>query len=517
MRRYRGLLLLGLVCAGLWGAGRFLQGAVSGRDTSARDGARLLDQVMQRVRLSYVDSVAQDHLWQLAMQGLLSELGDPNAAYLPPERRARLEQAVTNSYPGVGLQVDLIEGWPTVLLARSGSPAERAGLVEGDRLTAIDGRSTKGWTAAEARNALRGPAGTSVRLRVERGSGTPLTLTMERAEIRVSTVARAMVLEGGLGYLAITAFSDSTDRELLRTVDSLRTAGARALILDLRGNPGGLLLQGVRVADLFLDPAQRIVQITGRSPGVNTVYVDSTAQRWPDLPMTVLVNPLTASAAEIVAGALQDHDRALVLGLPTYGKGSAQAIYELEDGAALSLTNARWVTPVGRSIEYAPVGEARLTETDTVRPRFRTDAGRVVLGGGGIVPDLSLGDTAALGAERRFIAALGEQVAAWRSVVREVATQLVREGVARDSLVRSAPAWRERLLTAGRRAGLTIQADLVEDASALIDRTIATEVVRTAFGAPYGVRWAVRNDPLVQRAATVLRRSRTIADVFAAE
>lgn len=529
MNRYRGLLLVALVCTGLWGAGRSLQRAVSRRDTTARDGARLLDQVMQRVRLSYVDEVEEDRLWQLAMRGLLGELGDPNSTYLPPERRARLEEAVTNSYPGVGLQVDLVDGWVTVVLARPGSPAERAGLVAGDRLIAVDGRSTKGWTIAEAGSALRGPAGTSVRVQVERGGGGAQALTLERAEIRVSTVARAMVLDGGLGYLALTAFSDSTARELERAVDSLRTAGARALVLDLRGNPGGILLQGVRVADLFLDPSQRIVRIAGRSPGVNATYVDSTAQRWPDLPMTVLVNQLTASAAEIVAGALQDHDRALVLGLPTYGKGSAQGIYELEGGGALSLTNARWFTPIGRSIEYPPSDAERLAErlaerdaergadADTARPRFRTEAGRMILGGGGIVPDLVIGDTAALGAERRFLAAIGGQGAAWRSVVREVATQLVREGAARDSLVRGAPAWRQRVLDAGRRAGLPLPEDLVEGATPWIDRTIASEVVRTAFGVPYGVRWAVRSDPLVQRAVTVLRRARTIGDVFAAE
>jgi len=233
--------------------------------------------------------------------------------------------------------------------------------------------------------------------------------------------------------------------------------------------------------------------------------------------MTVLVNPLTASAAEIVAGALQDHDRALVLGLPTYGKGSAQAIYELEDGAALSLTNARWVTPIGRSIQYASVDEARLAEADTARPRFRTDAGRTILGGGGIVPDVTMGDTAALGAERRFLATLGTQGGAWRTVVRAVAAQLVREGAARDSLVRGVPAWRERVIAAGRRAGLTIAPDLVDEASAWIDRMIASEVVRAAFGAPYGMRWAVRSDPLVQRATTALRRARAIGDVFAAE
>lgn len=516
MMRYRGLFLIALVCAGLWGAGRFLQQAVSRRDTSARDGARLLDQVMERVRATYVEPVEDDRLWQMAMQGLLGELGDPSATYLTPERRARVERAVTNSYPGVGLQIDMVEGQVVVQQARPDSPAERAGLHPGDRLTEIDGRPTRGWTSAEAREALRGPPGSAVRVRVERPDGSTAELRLERAEIRVSTVVRAMVLDGGIGYLALTAFGDSTDREVIRAVDSVRAAGAKGLILDLRGNPGGLLIQGVRVADLFLDPRQRIVRTAGRTPAANAVYVDSTPQRWLGMPVAVLVNETTASAAELVAGALQDHDRALVLGLPTYGKGSAQAIYPLEDGGAISLTNARWFTPLGRSIE-PPVGDVEAADSDTVRPRFRTPAGREVLGGGGVVPDRIVGDTSAAGAERRLRAALGTQAERWRSVLQSVAGQLVREGAARDSLFTVAPLWRERLLATGRRAGLSLPPDLLTDASPFIDRTIGGEVARTAFGTPYAVRWAVRSDPLVRRAAGVVRRARTPADVFAAE
>lgn len=516
MTRYRGLLLVALVCTGLWGAGRFFHGALRQRDTTVRDGARLLDQVMERVRDTYVEPVEDDRLWQMAMQGLLGELGDPSATYLSPERRARVERAVTNSYPGVGLQIDVVDGQVVVQQARPDSPAERAGLHPGDRLTEIDGRPTRGWTSGEAREALRGPTGTMVRVRVERPDGSVAELRLERAEIRVSTVVRTMVLDGGVGYLALTAFGDSTDRELIRAVDSLRAAGASGLVLDLRGNPGGLLIQGVRVADLFLDPRQRIVRTAGRTPAVNAVYVDSTPQRWLGMPVAVLVNETTASAAELVAGALQDHDRALVLGLPTYGKGSAQAIYPLEDGGAISLTNARWFTPLGRSIEPM-VGDQAGADADTIRPRFRTPAGREVLGGGGVVPDRLVGDTSAAGAERRLRAALGAQAAPWRSVLRSVAAQLVREGAARDSLFAVAPVWRERLLAAGRRAGLSLAPDLVTDATAFIDGAIGAEVARTAFGAPYAVRWAVRTDPLVRRAALVMRRARTPADVFTAE
>lgn len=507
------LVILAAAYAGGW----LVQRVVRGRDTSERDGAMLLQSVMQRVKDSYVDPIDEERMWELAMNGMLEEMGDPNTAYLTPDRLERLNRTASNSYTGVGLVVDVRDGWVTVVQTRPGSPAEKAGLQPGDRLVEMDGKSMRGWTIAEARTGFRGPTGSTVALRIERGASTKLNVSLERSAIFVSAIARATVMDGGVGYLAVTTFSDSTEKELITTVDSLRLAGARSIILDLRGNPGGLLSQGVGVADLFLPAGKLIVSTKGRVETVNAAYVDSTAERWADLPVAVLVNHGTASAAEIVAGALQDHDRAIVMGRPTYGKGSAQAIYNLENGAALSLTNARWFTPLGRSIEYKQPDETPVVDADTARPQFRTSSGRVVYGGGGIVPDLALGDSAPDPAERRFYSQLGRDVPAFRQVLRDLSTALVREGAVPDSNFTPQAAWRQRLRTQMDRQNLYVDVVTYEESAAMLDRLLGNEVARVAFGVPFAQRRQVRIDPVVQQAAERLKRAKKARDVFTAE
>lgn len=509
------VLMLGAAWAAVW----LIQRAVQGPDRTSRDGARLLESVMVHVRENYVDSVGADRMWELAAIGLLDELGDPNSAYLTPERLERLERTASNSFVGVGLQVDVRDGWVTVTQPRVGSPAERAGLLPGDRLVELDGRSMSGWTVEEARVAFRGPPGSTVALVVERGGGerARIAVSLERTALVFRAVARALVLDGGVGYLAVTTFSDSTEVELVRTVDSLRAAGARSIVLDLRGNPGGLLAQGVHMADLFLAPGQRIVSTRGRVDMANAIYADSTIERWPELPVVVLVNHLTASAAEIVAGALQDNDRALVVGRATYGKGSAQAIYRLENGAAVSLTNARWVTPLGRSIEYPLPDEEPLADADTVRPRFTTAMGRTILGGGGIVPDEVSGDTVAELAERRFTAELGRDLQEWRRITRDFATARVREGAVRDTLFTVPTSWRDQLYARLEVAGVAVSIVTYGEAHAFVDRILANDAIREAFGAAYLQRRNVRDDPTVQRAAAVLRKARSARGVFTGE
>lgn len=515
MRKDRFLPTVALMLAALFAGGWLVQRAVRGGEArSAREGAVLLDKVMQRVRERYVEPVEEERLWALAMQGLLEQLGDPNTTYLTPERLERLTRTASNSYAGVGLSLDVRGGWVVVAQPRAGGPAERAGLLAGDRLIEVDGRSMKGWTVGEAVEALRGPVGSIVTVVTERAQGTRLRFTLQRADIRLRAVARAMVLDGGVGYLAITTFSDSTESEVTSTVDSLRAAGARSIVLDLRGNPGGLLAQGVRVADLFLANGQRIVTTQGRVAQANASYVDESAERWADLPIVVLVNHGTASAAEIVAGALQDHDRALVVGRPSYGKGSAQAIYPLDNGAALSLTNARWYTPLGRSIEFPRPGEQRLADADTARPVFRTSAGRAVYGGGGIVPDVLAGDSALVPPERRFFAELGEDRQRFEEALRAEAAALIRAGAARDSLFRVQPAWRERIVAVLGRDRLRVDPATIESIGPYLDRALGTEIARQAFGASYAQRRTLRDDIVVQRAAEILRRAKVPRDVF---
>lgn len=504
-----------LMVAGLLAGGWLVQRAVRGGEArAAREGAVLLDKVMERVRERYIEPVDEERLWALAMEGMLAQLGDPNTAYLTPERLARLSRAASNSYLGVGITVDVRGGWVTVAQARAGGPAERAGVLPGDRLVEVDGRSMKGWTFEESRNALRGPPGSTVAVLLERGQGTRIQVTLARAEIRLRSVARATVLDGGIGYLAVTTFSDSTEAEVTSALDSLRAAGARSIVLDLRGNPGGLLAQGVRVADLFLGSGKRIVTTQGRVEQANAVYVDETEERWADLPLVVLVNHGTASAAEIVAGALQDHDRALVVGRASYGKGSAQAIYPLDNGAALSLTNARWYTPLGRSIEFPRPGEQPLADADTSRPVFRTATGRAVYGGGGIVPDIAAGDSALIPPERRLFAELGEDGPRFGEALRTQAGLLIREGVARDSLFRVNPAWRERLHALLSRDRVRVNPMTFELIGPFVDRALGNEIARQVFGPAYALRRTLREDTVIQRAADILRRAKTPRDVF---
>jgi len=508
-----GVLVLAALFAGAW----LVRRAVDEDSRSARDGARLLQDVMARVRDGYVEPVDEEELWAAAVAGMVDELGDPNSAYLTPERLERITQSASNSYRGVGLSVDVRDGWITVLQPRVGSPAERAGLQTGDRLIEIDGRSMRGWTVDEARTAMRGPLGTSVALVIERGQSTRIPVTLERADIRVNAVARATVLPGGIGYVAVTTFSDSTEAELVNAVDSLRRSGATKLILDLRGNPGGLLDQGVGVADLFLSPGKQIVTTKGRIASSNAAYVDETPERWGAMPVAVLVNASTASAAEIVAGALQDHDRALVIGRVTYGKGSAQALFPLDNGAALMLTHARWFTPLGRSLEVAPPDEVPLVDVDTARPVFRTASGRAVLGGGGIVPDLVAGDSAPDPAERRFFVELGADVPRWREALTTVARGLIDDGVVRDSMFTVRPEWRARVRAELERRRLHVTRATFNEVPSLVDRSLGNEIARQRFGVAYAQRRTVRSDVVVQRAADLLRRARSPMDVFAAE
>lgn len=291
-------------------------------ELSAAEGRRLLDMVMQRIQYSWVDSIAADELYRRAALGLVGELGDPNSQYLDSVHLKRLREATTGTYFGVGMSLDLRDGWLVVTHVRVGTPAERAGLVIGDRLVEINGQSMRNWSPAEARSAIRGATGSRLAVAIERGNTTArIPLKLEREEIHVSAVTRASLLDSRVGYFLVSTFNDSTAQDVARTVDSLVTAGARGLVIDLRGNPGGLLAQGVEVADLFLDTGKRIASTRGRTPGANTEFVDKSAQRWRDHPIVVLVNGNTASAAEVVAGALQDNDRALLLGRQTYGKG----------------------------------------------------------------------------------------------------------------------------------------------------------------------------------------------------
>lgn len=505
MRRHRLIITLLTLAASAIAGGWLVQRALR-RPSRYVDGIQLLASVMERVRESYVDSLSVDELWRRAAIGLVDELGDPNSTYLPPDRLKRLTEATSGVYSGVGIQADRREGYVVVLAVRPNSPAERAGVQAGDRLVEADGQAMKGWTMEEARNAMRGAPGSTLRLLVERGSAR-VPFSIQRGEIHVVSVSRAVVLEGRVGYVLLSTFSDSARIELTRTVDSLVAAGATSLILDLRNNPGGLLNQGVAIADVFLDKGQEIVEVRSRGQKRELLYVDSTAQRWPVLPLAVIVNGGTASAAEIVAGALQDHDRALVLGRTSYGKGSAQNVFELEGGGGLKLTTARWFTPSGRSISRVARADSapRVINDRAERPVFKTDGGRKVFGGGGISPDLTAGDSLPVPGERAFILSLGAAAAKFREAINDYAAASVRRGAVNDTAFVVTPAMREALLALALQRGVDVSRPAFDQATTLVDRQLGNELARQAFGLPFAGRRVVRNDKVVQRAASLLR------------
>jgi carboxyl-terminal processing protease len=499
-------VLAGAVAAGGWFVQRALaQRTQHGRLLSQSDGAKLFDAVLNRVEESWVDSTSSEDLYRRATTGLVEQLGDPNTAFLTPDRLRRLREVVSGSYHGVGMSVDIRDGWITVLAPRPGSPAERGGMRAGDRLVEIDGQTMKSWTVEEARNALRGPLGSSVKLVIERG-GERIPLTLERSDIHVRSVQRAALLDDHVGYMAITGFTDSTNLDVVAIVDSLVKAGATSLTLDLRNNPGGLLAQGVAVAELFLDPGQKVVSTKGRISTANATYKAKDRQRWPELPIVVLVNGGTASAAEIVAGALQDHDRAIVIGRPSYGKGSAQAVIALNNGSALKITDALWYTPAGRSIDRAHAvhgtGDA---QSDSLRPRYKTDKGRVVVGGGGIVPDLVLGDSTVPPAERAWVAAVGSRVLIFRDALSAYAAQVVREGTVKDPDFKVTAEMRDGFWREMRAKNLNVPRSVFDDAHEAIDRVVGAEIAQQAFGVLGAQRRAVHLDPVIAHAMELLR------------
>jgi carboxyl-terminal processing protease len=289
-------------------------GWVIGQGLKAREAdfnsARLFDTVVDHVRHYFVDSIADSVLYEHAMIGMLRELDDPYTLYLPPNRLSRLTERTTGNYIGIGAQIQRRDDYPMIIAPFPGSPAERAGLRTGDRVVEIDSMKTRGWTNDETTRALRGPPGSDVKVVIER-PGTParLTFTVTRGGIHRRAVGRTALLANNVGYVDVNIFNDSTALELQHAIDSLSAAGMKSLVLDLRGNPGGVLGQGVGVADMFLDKGQLIVSLRGRDSAPTERMADTAAQAWPRLPLVVLVDGFSASASEIVAGALQREAR----------------------------------------------------------------------------------------------------------------------------------------------------------------------------------------------------------------
>jgi carboxyl-terminal processing protease len=358
-----------------------------------------------------------------------------------------------------------------------------------------------------------------VKVTVQRtGGDVKHTYALTRREIHLRSVPRATVLRPGVGYVDLNDFSDSASTEVARAVDSLQKAGATSIVLDLRGNPGGLLPQGVAVAQLFLAAGSKIVSLRGRTPDMTTDVAADTGRKFLSVPLVVLVNGGTASAAEIVAGAVQDADRAVLVGSATYGKGSAQSVFPL-GAEALKLTTARWFTPLGRSITRAPLvrpesdDDRSPHDSATKRVAFKTPAGRTVFGGDAISPDVVVADTARSAAERVLERALTGKVITFRDAAAATALGFRREVTSIDITVNDAQRAAFRKALVARR--LVLDDSVWAAARPVIDRVLGNELVRSALGADALFQRQVSADVVLQRALEIASGTKVPKDVFA--
>jgi carboxyl-terminal processing protease len=511
--------------------GWLLQRGVSS-DGNVYQQARLFDDVLGHVNTYHVDSIGETDLYQKATRGMLEQLMDPYSVLLTGDDYKALTEQTSGNYAGLGIQIDVRDGWITVVAPLPETPAERAGVETGDQIIEVDGKSTEGWKNDQAVKALRGEAGSKIVITVRRsGIPDPIKYRLTRAQIHMRSVPQGTMFDAGVGYISLNPVSETSAEELRQEIAGMKGKGMKSLIMDLRGNPGGLLDQGVKVADLFLDSRQEIVSTRGRARGSTKEFFDEARQAWPDLPIVILVNDGTASAAEIIAGALQDHDRAVVVGAPTFGKGLVQTLFPLGEGVALKLTTARWFTPSGRTIQRIAKDEedqaaqaAMAVVSDTVlgapdkessdsalkeRPIFHTDAGRVVRGGGGIVPDLVIRPDSLTTAERDFAKALGNGLPQYRDALTTIALDAKKTNSIKSEAFKITPEMRQQVLQKLRAKDVQVSPAVFNGAGTLIDEQLGFEIARYVFGRPAEFRRRAARDVQMQTAMGLLRKAQT--------
>lgn len=498
-------------------AGAFmLQRPAPSSPRTTAEGERLFAQVLEHVRASAVDSLSEAEIYERAARGLVDGLKDPYAELYSPAQLASFQRnTMGNNYGGVGMQIEDQNGRITVAKVFPNTPGEAAGVLSGDRIVLVDSVPVSGLALEEVSNRLTGPAGTKVKVTFAReGVPEPIRAEITRAVIRVPAVPFALRVTPKIGYIPLQRFNTSAAQDVLTSIRTLRQQGVESFILDVRGNPGGDLEQALEIGDLFLKPGQEIarVQHRGQAPQIQVAQRPSLVD---SLSLVVLVDGGSASASEIVAGSLQDHDRALVIGTPSFGKGLVQTLFPLQDGWAIKLTTGKWYTPSGRSIqgehkqladgrfvEYAPDSE----ESDSsrrARPVFTSDAGRVIYGGGGVTPDLIVRQDTASTIEQKFLRAVAPKSQQVVLGIYDVA--LKQKGkVGYDFTVQ--PAWRDQLFERFVRDSIPVTRSEFDAVQPMIDNLITQRVASLAFGDSLMFRRSIPTDTQMQKAIEMLER-----------
>lgn len=489
----------------------------------------LFDQVLSIVANRYVDSLAGPDLFAKAAHGLVRELNDPYSELLAPKESEEFSRATGGRYGGVGMLLEEQKaGGSTSIVVRSvfpHTPAEEGGVMEGDRITRVDTLTASDVAIDRVSDALRGVAGSTVHVSFARpGVAEPVKLSFQRAIIHVPAVPFATMLPDHVGYIPLQTFNENTSDEVQAAAVKLVGEGARGLVLDLRDNGGGIVDQALAVSSLFLKDGQSIVNVRSRN-SPDEVDRASSEHLNTQLPLVILTDGGTASASEIVAGALQDHDRALVLGTTSFGKGLVQSLFSLDGGYALKITTGKWYTPSGRSIhrERKLMPDGRLVETkpDSLetdaskrnRPTYSSDAGRTVYGGGGITPDVIVPDDTLSAAEQDFLRSLAPSAQAFVTTLNQYAFEL--KSVAKPGYTIT-PAWRAELRRRLATAGVTINTKYEPAATQVLDRELDRRVARLVLGDAGAKVHELPEDHQLVRAIALLSSAPTQTALFAA-
>jgi len=394
--RFYSVTVLAVVLSAL--VGGFFGSSVLATQDEVQQQYRVFTAALAAVEREYVEDVPSDRLVYGAIEGMLKTL-DPHSSFFDPKQYAQMRERQEGKYYGLGIQIQVIDGDITVMSIFEGSPAYKKGLRRGDVIARISGADAKGWTSEQAVSKLKGPKGTTVNISLRRrGYDELINLDVERDEVNIVTVRGAFMIDKDTGYIKLGDFSETSDDEVGAALKQLTEKGMKRLVFDLRDNPGGPLDQAIRVANRFLPRGDMIVYTRGRISNSDQDYHAEEDSSFTHLPLVVLVNRNSASASEIVTGALQDHDRGLVVGETTFGKALVQSVYRISGNAGLALTTGRYYTPSGRMIQRPWDGSFDEYLTYTLRDQKAdrehsgaqlkyTEGGRKVYGGGGIEPD----------------------------------------------------------------------------------------------------------------------------------
>jgi len=488
-------------------------------------------EALSEIQESYAGKVDLERVGKNSIQEMLHQL-DPHSAYFTKAEFDDVQTEQSSRIYGIGVTIAKRYDRVYILSATPGAPGFKAGLRYGDAIVAIDKQNVEDWSSQQVMHSVRGEKGEPVEITVDRaGAPNPITVRVRRDEVKLPSVRNAfMVTPGGTGYIALTGgFSAKTDEELSEALSQLKQEGIRQLILDLRGNPGGLLDEAIKVSTQFLAPGEKIVEVRSRAEERSDPRFVPDNNVPETMPMVVLVDRQTASASEIVAGALQDHDRALIVGETTFGKGLVQGIFRLWGGTGLVLTTAKYYTPKGRSLQrnysnisfydyYLKRGDAEQTSTSNRGESFTTDLGRTVYGGGGITPDIEV-KAPPLSSRlfygifdfvRQLVAGQVQGLREYKVAECQYKSRISSEEINRypitDELV---AAFRQYISS---KPQFNVSDERIISNLAYIHTQLRREIITAAYGPEAGDQIYLSEDPQFRKALESLDRARVLAD-----